>query len=430
MKRNLFTQMLNEWRDNVWLILGLTVVTLAIWWLAVDFYNDIYGLQFKRGFDIEDVYSLSIERYPAESPLYNERSEDEEKYLGAQDIRMLISAIRKSPYVEAAALSLNGLPYCYGHMFATIKLDCDPPDTIGYAANVRLFSPDMVRVLKLTSRTGKSRAELENILRNGEVLISNLLVPNRKIRKPEELIGKKVINHSETIKVGDIIDKIRRSDYDVLTDGMVVKPIIESRDFYHTSNIDGGPKYEIGLRVKPEMGLKFRREFENDPTMQSYGNHYLMNLTKMSDRADSLQKKEDTNARRGVSLILFLILISSLGILGVFWSRTQQRISEIAIRKVCGAKSRDIFRRIISEGLILLIIASLLAAPIGWTLLIYFNIHSAYRIKLINSGYYSSEIFILELITFVIVAIGLTISLWWPAYRAMKIQPAIAIKDE
>lgn len=422
--------MLNEWRDNVWLILGLTVVTLAIWWLAVDFYNDIYGLQFKRGFDIEDVYSLSIERYPAESPLYNERSEDEEKYLGAQDIRMLISAIRKSPYVEAAALSLNGLPYCYGHMFATIKLDCDPPDTIGYAANVRLFSPDMVRVLKLTSRTGKSRAELENILRNGEVLISNLLVPNRKIRKPEELIGKKVINHSETIKVGDIIDKIRRSDYDVLTDGMVVKPIIESRDFYHTSNIDGGPKYEIGLRVKPEMGLKFRREFENDLTMQSYGNHYLMNLTKMSDRADSLQKKEDTNARRGVSLILFLILISSLGILGVFWSRTQQRISEIAIRKVCGAKSRDIFRRIISEGLILLIIASLLAAPIGWTLLIYFNIHSAYRIKLINSGYYSSEIFILELITFVIVAIGLTISLWWPAYRAMKIQPAIAIKDE
>ncbi len=422
--------MLNEWRDNVWLIIGLVVVTIVIWWLTTNLYNEIYGLQFKKGFDIENVYKISIERYPTDSPLYTERSEEEENILGAQDIRMLISEIRRSPYVEAAALSINGLPYTYNHIGTTIFLDSDPSDTIGYDANVRYLSPDMVRVLKLTSRTGKSEAELENMLRNGEILISNILVPSKQGKKPEELVGKTVGNNWQKFKVGDIIDKIRRSDYDVLRDGMLVLPIIESTNFYIERYAYDVPKYDIGLRVKPGMGLKFRQEFENSPAMQSYGNHYLINLVKMSDQADSLQKHQDTNARRVFALAIFLITIVSLGILGIYWFRIQQRISEIAIRKVCGAKSKDILKRIISEGLLLLVIASLIAAPIGWSLInSRFSHYDTYRIEIFSESLHI-ELFILELVTFVIIAIGLTLSLWWPAYRAMKIQPAIAIKDE
>ena len=34
MKRNLLTQIKNEWRDNLWLVIELAIVAVAIWALS------------------------------------------------------------------------------------------------------------------------------------------------------------------------------------------------------------------------------------------------------------------------------------------------------------------------------------------------------------------------------------------------------------
>lgn len=416
MKRDLIIQMRNEWRDNIWMIIGLMIVSIAIWWLTMLFYKSTYPLYYEKGFDAEDVYTLNIRPLPYESPDYKVRSEEEKASLDSQDLRMLIAAIRKSPYVEAAAFSQNGLPYSYSAWNGALFIDMTPDDTIGYSANFRWVSPDMVRVLKLTSRTGKSGEYLEKVLRDGGILISNRFGSYGVDRQPEEVNGKTVHMSgasTKSYKVGDIIDMVRRSDYDMMFGGTAMIPINEEE------NIQANM---IGIRMKPGMGEKFREQFENDPSMQSFGNHLLLKLTKLTEEGKALQKSESADARMRFALIMFLLVIVGLGMLGVFWFRTQQRISEIAIRKVCGAGKSDIFRRIISEGIILLFIASLLTAAIGWPLL---------NITWLKEDFIDVKTALyMEIATFVIVALGITLSLWWPARRAMRIEPAIAIKDE
>ncbi len=417
MKRDLIIQMRNEWRDNLWLIIGLAIVSFAIWWLTMNFYKGVAGLFYEKGFDVEDVYKLDIAKIPSDSPEFIDRNEEESAFLDSQDLRLLIENIRRSQYVEAAAFSQNGLPYSYSYYGNGIYLNTEPVDTIGYGGNFRQMSPDMVRILKLQSRTGKSESDLEDILRNGEILISNMFFSwGGNDRKPEELYGKTVYSYSEPtkfFKVGDIIDQIRRSEYELTGGGMVILPINEE------DNIRANT---IAIRMKPGMGEKFREEFENSPAMQSAGNNILYNLIKMTDQAKAIQKSESTEARMRFALIMTLTIIIGLGMLGVFWFRIQQRVSEIAIRKVCGASSSEIFRRILSEGMLLLTIATLLTAAIGWPIM---------KITLLkDSNIDFMTVFYSELITFAVVAIGITISLWWPAHRAMKIEPAIAIKDE
>lgn len=415
MKRDLIIQMRNEWRENIWLILGLMIVSLAIWWISLKFYEANKGLFYKTGFNTEDVYKIDIKTLPKDSPDYVERSDEEEAFLNSQDMRMLIAAIRESPYIEAAAFSQNGMPYYLSYYGMGINLPDN--DSVYYVGNFRWVSPDMVRVLKLTSRTGKSEEQLEKMLSNGDVLVSNVFSTWRDNNNltPEELLGNEVFV-ADTIRkhrVSDIIDQMRRSDYDLNSGGMVLIPIDEN------GNIKADA---IGIRMKPGMGEKFREQFENDPAMQAHGNIFLSKLTSMKEEAKAVQKSKSTDARLKIVMISALLVIIGLGILGVFWFRIQQRIGEIAIRKVCGAKTSDVFRRIISEGLILLTVATFLTAAIGWPLL--------KTILLKEGSINTQEVLIVEAVTIVIVAIGITLSLWWPAKKAMAIEPAIAIKDE
>lgn len=421
MKRDLIIQMRNEWRDNLWLVIGLIIVSLATWFLLMKLYMNMSGLFYEKGFDVTDVYSVNIEEIRG-SKDYVERDSQEKGFLDSQDMRMLIANIRKSPYVEAAAFSTNGLPYDMSYYGNSIWLDMEPEDTLGYSGNVRQMSPDMARVLRLRSRTGKSEQELEDMLRNDEILVTNIFKYwDPEQWKPEDLLNNKIhfSGQERHYKVGDIIDQVRRSDYDIESGGMMIVPINENENF---------TARQIGIKIKHGSDNEFREIFENDASMREFGNHILWKLSKLTDVASSLQKSKNAEVRMNFALIMSLLIIIGLGILGVYWYRTQQRIQEIAIRKVCGANSGDIFKRIISEGLLLLVIASIFAAIIGWlvskTIIFKESDSFSTNYNVVAAMFYS------ELMTFAIVAVGIILSLWWPAKRAMSIEPAIAIKYE
>lgn len=120
-------------------------------------------------------------------------------------------------------------------------------------------------------------------------------------------------------------------------------------------------------------------------------------------------------------LICFMVIIIFLGLLGTFWFRVQQRVSEIAIRRVCGASRGDIFRRLIGEGLLLLIGASILTAIIGWFLIERLDYDEKFT---------RMELAWLEAATFVLVIVGIILSILAPARLAMRINPAEAVKEE
>lgn len=405
--------MRHEWRDNIWLVLGLTVVAIAVWIMILNLTIRCQYLYIPLGADIDNVCKISVGSLSPSSPEYIDRGENEPSEK-SEDLRSLIVAIRQSPYVEAAAFSRNALPYQYSYLGYTLQLDLgEEEDTIGYAGNIRIMSPDMVKVLKLKSLTGKSEDELVQLLRNGETLISNCIKTTGNYRQPEEMLGKKVVQMDENNRVGDIVQFIRRSDFDNSRNGTIIISLDETDNF--TVN-------EIAVRVKPGMREKFRQEFENTPSMQKRGNTILYDMQFLDDAARSLQRPDYTQTRMTISLSIMIIVIVALGFMGVFWFRIQQRISETAIRKVCGATNNDIFRRVISEGLILVLTSAMLMVAIGW-----FVIKATI---LSDTDASIDKVIISGLITLACIALIVVVFIWIPARNAMKIEPAIAIKDE
>ena len=122
--------------------------------------------------------------------------------------------------------------------------------------------------------------------------------------------------------------------------------------------------------------------------------------------------------------MIFLSVNIFLGLLGTFWFRTQTRVPEIAIRKANGASKGDIFRRFVGEGEILLLSVTPIAVLIEWLL-------THYEYNAYYGGFFSPGRFILCVVmTFALMALMIFLGTVIPANRAMKLQPAIALKEE
>lgn len=409
--------MCNEWRDNLWLIVALAVVSLAIWVLLINVWSEIGSMTIPVGADAEDVYTLHVEIVPSESAEYTDYGENKES-MEREDRLALMRVIRNSQNVEAAAWSVNALPFNMSFYGYALYLDGEVPDTIGYSGNNRSASPDIVKVLRLRSRTGKTPEQLARYMRENNVLVSNTY--SFKSRTPEELLGKSVHLYGDSVnhyRVADVIDFIRRSEYEWPWGGTILKSIDDENP---------GDVWEIAIRVKPGKGADFMEEFDNTPAMQQHRNLYLSNLTKLTDQRDSNQEGTESTARAFIGMMLLILIVILLGLLGTFWFRVQQRVQEIAIRKVCGATRKAVVGRIMGEGMILLAFATLLTGVIFWVVFKFANLESLN----VFSTQETDVIIKCEIATMVIVCFGIILSLWWPAAKAMKIEPAIAIKDE
>lgn len=412
MKRNLFTQIKNEWRDNLWLVIALTIVIGLIWIAAMISYVLVKPTFLPRGFEYKNVYSLDMHTISKNSPYHTTFDTDDVRKEYYTDFRMLINRLKENPNVESVASHWSALPYSMNYNgFSLSRMDI--VDTIPYTGNRRQCSPEVIDVLSYESLTGKTREQLKEMLSRGEILISDYKDYEKDKRNIMDLIGKTVFlggDSSKVYKIGDVIHNVRRNDYEQSWNGTIVVPLSEDT-----------PWGDIIVKVRDGHDNRFKEDFRNNIDLRQQRNIYLSNLTKLADTRKMVQRDHDTTRHLLLSLMTFLLLTIFLGLLGTFWFRMQQRVGEIAIRKVSGATRADIFRRVISEGLILLAIGAVLASLLLIPLISFFQ-------KFLGFSY--TEWVIVGLVSIGMVALGIILSLWYPAARAMRIEPAIALKTE
>ena len=68
MQKKLFTQIRNEWRSNLWLMLELLVVSVVLWFIIDLLYCRIATYLEPRGFDISHCYLLTMGELTDKSP--------------------------------------------------------------------------------------------------------------------------------------------------------------------------------------------------------------------------------------------------------------------------------------------------------------------------------------------------------------------------
>lgn len=407
MKRRLLKQIFNEWRENIWLIIELAVVFLVIWALVCLLYINTKGLRIPRGFDPDNVYVISTRYIKSDSP-YFVKSEDGDN---SEDLMEIVSRISLNPNVESASPA-SSYPYNYNYSGYSL-MSADRPDSIMYIGNFRSGSPEYVDVLRLKSLTGASSEQLKEMLRKGEILISDNSDYVGNGGDPMRLKGTRVIldtDSANVYRVGDVIEKIRRNDYEDSFGGTIFMAMAENNRFG-----------DVIVRVKPGKGAFFEEDFNNHPELRKQRNVYLTDLRPMSEIREANQRSNDLEIRMNVLVMSFLMITVFLGLLGSFWFRMQQRVSEIAIRKVFGADRMDIFLRVITEGMMLLLVSVALISACIWPFITTFEEILAERWPIFLAG---------ECVAAAIVALGIIISLWYPAHKAMYTEPAVAIKTE
>jgi ABC-type antimicrobial peptide transport system permease subunit len=118
---------------------------------------------------------------------------------------------------------------------------------------------------------------------------------------------------------------------------------------------------------------------------------------------------------------ILAVIIACLGLYGLSAYSTERRTNEIGIRKVMGAGTPTILYSMVKEFLLLVIIALIVALPLGWIVVSILLKQFASRIGM-------------DISVFVIIAIGTIIialaTVIFQAFKASLINPAKSLKFE
>ncbi len=412
MKRKLFKQIRAEWRTNVWLALELLVVSVVLWYIIDYFYTTASIMVKPLGYDVEHCYKLMFNTVTDKSPSYiPDRTTEED----IADAREILSRMEHLPFVEAASISHNSHPY--NGSSSGIKLRYDTIYNPHYLPN-RMVTPGFLKVFRCVGLGGETPEQLAVIIERNELILGgNVFFDKRYL--PENMIGCKFYCDDDTtmtITLGAAIMPMRDSEY------------VEWGNTAITGMTDIGYTYasEYCVRVFPDKDTNIEEQLMNmSESLFHVGNRLLVNVTSFKNIRQKYQQAQANKVRDMVFLMCFLLLNIFLGLFGTFWFRTQQRSQEIAIRIAMGASRGDIFRRLLSEGLILLLLITPVA--VAFDCFMAFNELNTYSMD----GYFITDRMIVTCgATFVLIALMIVGGIWIPADKARRVEPAITLKDE
>lgn len=120
----------------------------------------------------------------------------------------------------------------------------------------------------------------------------------------------------------------------------------------------------VHIRIRPENQVQtltfLKKVYEKMRPNRVFEYEFFENTLANNYRAEQRQ------GRLFMFFTLLSIFISILGVLGLVAFSTQQRVKEISIRKVNGATAKDIIVLFMTEYLIWVGIAIVVAIPVGW----------------------------------------------------------------
>ena len=415
MKKKLFRQMLNEWQSNLWIVIEFIIVSVVLWFIC-DYFSSAYCIYNNpRGFDSSHCYLLDLYEITDKSPEYVEGRTEEQMI---EDKLEILERLKRRPEVEAASYSNNSYPYNGSNSGITLRYDSTTAEGLR-----RLVTPDFVRVFRYRGINGESPEQLAKELEEGRMILSEnfFSFETDKVKDVSKLIADSIKipgNEEITIPFGTPIEPVRYDDYSLWSQTALI-----------TTSFTGSSALlwmdELCIRVREDMDKDIIAGLMKDAQSQFHvGNYILSNVESFDTLRENYHLDTSNKQRNYIACMIFLLINIFLGLLGTFWFRTQQRVQEVALRKVNGATSRSVFGRLITEGLILLAIATPIAFGLD-CLLAHFEL---------NSPYYNylewDRMIVCVLIVAALMALMIVAGICFPARKAMKIEPAIALKDE
>lgn len=425
MKRKLLKQIATEWRSNLWLGVELMLISSILFFIFDTTSSHFRIKNTPIGVDTKDVYRLSIGWKNESSPTFEkaipvngESQEEAARRLNRENYNFKLRQLRNMDEVMSVAPG-SSAPYNYNYNGNQIHFIGNAPDSLEnseiYVNNFYVHT-DYPNVFNIHGINGETPEQLSKMLEEGKILVSSNSVKDGFDLK--ELVNMTVRIGSEeggeTFSIGAFINPIRRADYELPIGGTVLRPD------------DGLFRYAY-VRIRPGCEEQFLDAITAPNAPINSGNSYLIEARSFKDIRNDLHRNDDAQLRNLIICMGFLLMIVFLGLLGTFWFRTQERVREIAMRKVTGACNGQIFRRLMGEGILILAIATIPAMGIDALLVHYGFFLSGYLMPDYNPWFTAM---VLAVIIFLLMALMIAGGIYLPARKAMKVEPADVLRGE
>ena len=435
---DLFRQLRNERRANLWLGVELLVVFAVMWYLVDWTYVTVRTWLQPMGFDTEHCYDLSFNRLTPQAEGY--RAEDDAE-ADMRNLLEIVERLRHRPGVEYAAVSQNSIPYIDGSNGFNLRID-----SVMTTGMLRWGQPDFFRMFRVqgvavltedgrkvqTTSPDSLAAVLESSASN--VLISRNYVSDHRYASlgyadALPLLGYEVgkgDDGSYSFRIAGICEPMRWSHFSTVNEwgGPLVGVAMDDDGVIGMGN----PLYvQVSLRLEPEAdtGADFMEALMDDADrLYTLGNVFLLDVQPFAALQRTMELDDVNEARTQLCVIGFLLLNIFLGVIGTFWFRTQHRRSEIALRMAFGSTRRGVFGRLVDEGLLLLTLAAVPAA------LVAFNVGMAELVDVERMPFDAVRFVVAIGVTWALMSVMVVLGIWYPARRAMRVQPAEALHDE
>ena len=332
----------------------------------------------------------------------------------------LVERIRALPGVEAAALALN-IPFDNNEWDSSFHLTGTPAYPPGErpAAEINVVTPDYFRLMGMPLLHGRAFSADDRAGRPRSVIIDETLA--QKYFPGKDPIGQQIDDNQSDEKnpppltIVGVVPRTRNE-----------APGEDNVEQYHwpqmTFAVDQVPNRGNMLLVRVKSGNPLalvptiKRELQALDPDQAFAHISTME----SNIANSLGSR-----RMMMSLLAafagIALLLASVGLYGVMALTVTQRTRELGIRLALGAQRADVFRLVLSQGM-LLVLAGLIIGLLGVV-----GASRGLQSVLYGVGGFDGPALTFALFALALVAL---IACWLPALRATRVDPITAIRTE
>lgn len=421
MMKHIFILIWNQRKANIWILAELFLASVCVWFVVDYFYVLSNIIREPLGFDISNTYRIDLDERTLDSADYIQPTSKEATT--GEDLLIIMERIRQYPGIEAVSLSKGSQPYTATHYTGSLSYQqLYYKDTIGVTAQEYIITPSFFEVFR-NSPDDQSNKMLAHALRAETIILPENT--KEKLMGDESPFGKQVIigKDRQTKTVEAICSPIRWTEY--FRSYYSFYKLLSDAEIIDGVNTHTLKNYELCVRVNPESDQGFAENFTRDMANRlSVGNIYLMDVRSSDIIRKAVVAPEESNIMGRALLFIFILLNIFLGVSGTFMFRTQHRLSEMALRMATGSSRWGLRTLVISEGLMLLMIAILPA------ILVNLNIAFAGFVNEEWEGFTFSRFMIGTLFTYLIISLIIIIGIWYPARKVTRIQPALALHEE
>jgi len=282
----------------------------------------------------------------------------------------LARVLRSGPGIEATALS-DGVPFeLFNSFYVRIRSDHVPE-----GASVRFMraGPDFAPLYGIRLLAGRLLSESQDDAQATKStaldVVINAAAAHRLGYSPDEAVGR-------TLSTGSVWGRLRVIG--VLGDAEIAGVNEPPEPWVYLP--DSGHAASLSLRVRAgqlPQALRFI-----DKAWRSYAPSVAMDRYFLSEAFNGQFAADERQGTIFAAFVIVAVLIGCLGLFGLAVFTAERRTKEIGIRKVSGARSRDIVRLMLWRISIPVLAANLAAWPLAYFYLHQWLEHYARRISL------------------------------------------------